>query len=200
MMAGKIEQAIGEALEGLSASGYIGTTELCARAYGIEKADVEKKHRVSVLRAARRYLDRNPRFDTAHAHDGEVLFFDGTSLEARFWAAHSEDHGSRESILKYHGSRMEPGGRYWRQTEIHKAKLAGDSTRVEELETESKRKFAASCANLTATLSGEPPAEQLAQKAVALLKRYFERTGESETTLDGLHIVSLGDAGREGKR
>ncbi|MCF8002669.1 MAG: hypothetical protein K9L32_00420 [Chromatiaceae bacterium] len=181
-MAGKIETAIADALTQMHPHDHLTTTALCMRVYGVTKRKIEKKHRVSVLRAMRRLVEREPRYVLDQSLDtGEVQLFDGTNPEAWLRADHPRLEWNR--LLELYGDELKEGSRPWAKAERHKAKISGDNARMAELDQEADKRANALMAGIGASLRGEPPPEELLSQAGNLLYRWFEQTGKAEARI-----------------
>jgi hypothetical protein len=139
--------------------------DLCDRVYrGINR--IEKKHRVSVMRAAKSVAKRHPNFECERSEHlgGTLVFFTADNVMSyammrlksdKFREYRNNDPRQRwrpETEQELHARLIEggqdhrliiPGGAWWRHVELWKAARAGDAETVAKLEAEGERALAA---------------------------------------------------------
>jgi hypothetical protein len=104
------------------------TEELVELVYDWREYVPEKKHTVSVLRAAKRLCERDRRYTRLHrgGPGSQFVFFDGTSFES-YLAAIPKAHGPVGAVDPFTGARRDVvGGLWWKQVEQFRAQQAGD--------------------------------------------------------------------------
>jgi hypothetical protein len=131
------------------------TDELCARIYveDFDLIDIEKKHRVAVLRAAK----RRPNTDSmVSEHQGGMrVFYTPDNVMSYAMARLKSDflhywNRKSDADLKAklrdggdHHHLIIEGGAWWRHVEMHKAERDGDTERLALLKAEHERAVAA---------------------------------------------------------
>src|SRR6266404_4329265 len=156
---GRVEQII-EAVFETEPDNAFTIEDLCDRVYPGEP--IEKKHRVSVIRAAKQVANRRGEIDTmtAEGRGGTLIFFDQYCVlsyaMARLKSLSYRTNDKRESLREDEadlrakiapgGSDHElilPGGAWWRHVEERLAKRHGDMDKVERLKAEGAAELAA---------------------------------------------------------
>ena len=156
---GRVEQII-EAVFASEPDNAFTIEDLCERVYPGEP--IEKKHRVSVLRAAKQVAKRCGEIDTMTGEGlgGTLIFFDQYCVlsyaMARLKSSSSRANDKRRSLRENEadlrakiapgGADHElvvPGGAWWRHVEERIAKRDGDTERVEHLKAEGAAELAA---------------------------------------------------------
>ena len=154
---GKIERAI-EAAFAAEPDNAFSTEELCNRVYrGLNQ--VEKKHRVAVIRAGKRLVGRDPRFACLQTQGlgGQLVFFDPYNVMSYAMARlkserpyfsndKRRERQEDEAVLR---KRLAPGGKehrlvveggtYWRHVRKWIAERDGDEETVAKMDAESEK-------------------------------------------------------------
>ncbi|CAH1653436.1 conserved hypothetical protein [Hyphomicrobiales bacterium] len=148
---GRVERIITSTFEG-NPEGAFDVEELARLVYpGIEQ--VEKKHRVAVLRAARKVAHRmHWGYWHSSRPSGPAVFGNKLNLQSYGFARvragwrspwdTMDDLRQRLIDPKAHGSRWEwiqPGGSWWLHVEMNKAKVAGDEAHFTDLHRQLNR-------------------------------------------------------------
>ncbi|ATQ67413.1 MULTISPECIES: hypothetical protein [Methylosinus] len=145
---GRIERAIEAAFQQHPTTTF-SAGELCLISYpGINQP--EKRHRVSVIRAADKVAPRlHWRYRHAERPGGENVYFN--LLNVRSYAlgklrctssyvrlADLEERVDNPDAYRSEWARCQPGGVWWRHVEIHRADIAGDADESSRLQEELK--------------------------------------------------------------
>jgi hypothetical protein len=156
---GRVEQII-EAVFAAEPDNAFTIEDLCDRVYPGEL--IEKKHRVSVLRAAKRVAKRRGEIDTITGEGlgGTLIFFDQYCVlsyaMARLKSSSYRTNDKRGSLRENEAdlrAKIAPGGSdhelivrggaWWRHVEERIAKRDGDTDKVERLKAEGAAELAA---------------------------------------------------------
>lgn len=156
---GSVERAIRDLFR-MEPSGAFTTEELCESVFGAG-VTIEKKHRVSVLRAARRIVntDADWRVWSSETMGGSLVFFNMGDVISYSLArlksdtlhqyrskraaaafaplSYPMDEQQLRDLIAPGGNKhslITPGGAWWRHVEIHKAERDGDQSRAAEIQ------------------------------------------------------------------
>ena len=143
---GRIERAVVELVASDTDNAFT-IREACRRIYGMDP--VQKKHLISVARAAKSAIKHgaNIWIDGVGGRGHSLVLCTPDNLTsygmAKFkrdntlwpWA---DDNEVRQRLAVSYHNYTAPGGLWWRQVELFKAKRAGETERVDEIETEIK--------------------------------------------------------------
>jgi hypothetical protein len=174
---GRLERAIATIFTG-EPEAALTTEELCARIYG---EPVEKKHRVAIVRAARKVMARNADicFDQGENLGGQLVFYRGDVVMSRGLARLKSDRyfAYRNNDPRYvtcvdeesellaefheggrHHDRVTGDGAWRRHTEMHIAKRDGDVARLALLQGKQEAALSASLERLNAVFERQPSA------------------------------------------
>src|SRR4051794_33615047 len=159
---GRVERAIRDLFSAHPTEAFT-TADLIAVVFpDIEDAD--KKHRVSVLRAARRVIDSDPDWRMARAtlaRGGLCIFFNSDNVQSfghhRLMWSHAQVNEYKGGTIFHPYSRDElrakvddenhknmispPNGAWYRDVEIHRARRDGEHERAKVLEAERDAEF-----------------------------------------------------------
>lgn len=145
---GRIERAIEAAFREHPATTF-SAAELCLIAYpGINRP--EKRHRVSVIRAADKVASRlHWRYRHAERPGGENVYFNLLNVRSYTlgklrcaWSniplADLEERVDDPGTYRSEWAKCQPGGVWWRHVEIHRADILGDADESARLRDELK--------------------------------------------------------------
>jgi hypothetical protein len=170
---GRIQRAIAAAFEAEPDNAFT-TIELCERVYPDDADRIEKKHRIAVMRAAKKM----PNLDSMESeHLGrQLVFFDSFNVMSYAMARLKADNflnyrnadprflpqGATEADLRKkladenHRKLVAKGGAWWIHTEISKAKASGDRKRASQLQKEIDRMLGRSARAIRAARHRSP--------------------------------------------
>lgn len=184
---GKVVQFILDKFED-DPRGAWSVSELAQGHYSVSTAAVTKAHRVAVLRAMARVCELEPRYKTLRRETLTKVIYDGTDLFSTCMGVIKGTHNYRDdrsdkTKMKDFGKDRKPGGRIYRDVELHKARISGDDARVEELDAEIKaeREAQMKAANTAfrKAINPPPPFEEMKNAAgLAAMKLFNEYPDE----------------------
>jgi hypothetical protein len=156
---GRIQQAI-KALFAAEPDNAFTTAELCERIYGVVDSDIEKKHRVTVMRAAKAIPSL--RCCIGESLGNQLIFYDPLNVMSyamarlkmdsdyrnadprtpSHWIKTEADLRKRLRDCPHNRELVSEGGSWWLHTEIERAKAKGEAERAAHLQAEADKKFA----------------------------------------------------------